>query len=276
MSGTGTQNDPYIVTTYTELVTKAAENGKYIKLGNDIDVLSEYPDGDVPVLVVNGYIDGDGKTVSRIYNTESKHCISFGSTADSYIMNTLFRNINTSYSLINNTTSVQSHVTLRNCAFTGIMGNGYILDRTSGYGGSVSGCSFNFSGNDLHLTNDYYDNRYENCNIRIKTAASWLCYNDARNRSATFDSCYLDVEAPGLVQFGDESSTYVYFENSVLDITTDNSVNISGSNAHVSIFNSTHAPNMAAVGNTKGVSDTHWLDVQYLQGIGFDIAEAEE
>lgn len=276
ITGTGTEQDPYVVTTYDELVAKAAESGKYVKIGNDINVLAEYPNGDVPTLVVNGYVDGDNKTISRIYNTENKHCISFNNSADSYIENTKFTNISTTYSLIDNSTSAQYHVTLRNCAFAGLMRDGYILNRTGSYCGSVSGCSFNISGSDLHLVNDNYDNVYENCNIKVETSASWLCYNNARNRTATFDGCYLEISAPDLARFGDESSTYARFNNSVLDITTANAVGIDGNNSSVSIFNSTHAPNIATTGNTKGVSDEKWLDVAYLQSIGFNIVEVQE
>ena len=47
VTGTGTQADPYVVTTYAELVEKAAESGKYVKIGNDINITDEYPNGDM-------------------------------------------------------------------------------------------------------------------------------------------------------------------------------------------------------------------------------------
>ena len=68
ITGTGTSADPYVVTTWDELADKAAESGKYVKLGNDIDLNNEYPEGLASGLSVScTQIDGDGKTVKNLY-----------------------------------------------------------------------------------------------------------------------------------------------------------------------------------------------------------------
>ena len=68
ITGTGTSADPYVVTTWAELASKTSETGVYIKLGNNIDMNTEYPEGLTSGLTVNcNQIDGDGKTVKNLY-----------------------------------------------------------------------------------------------------------------------------------------------------------------------------------------------------------------
>ena len=68
ITGTGTQQDPYIVTTWSELAEKAAESDVYIKIGNDINMNDEYPEGFSTQFTINcASIDGDGKTIKNLY-----------------------------------------------------------------------------------------------------------------------------------------------------------------------------------------------------------------
>ena len=68
ITGTGTSADPYVVTTWAELASKTSETGVYIKLGNDINMNTEYPEGLTSGLTVNcTQIDGDGKTIKNLY-----------------------------------------------------------------------------------------------------------------------------------------------------------------------------------------------------------------
>ena len=278
ISGSGTQNDPYVVTTWVELVEKAAESGKYTQVGNDIDVLAEYPSGNVPTLSVRGYVDGNDCTLKGIYNTESKHIIAFSPSYNGLLENANFANINTSYSLIDNRASSASHVNIKNCKFAGKMQDGYILDRPeSYYSGKVEGTSVNMKGGNMKLCNDYYNQTYTNCNIKIDTTATYLCNQNAYNYASIFLNCYMEINAPNLTEFGDSSTSFMKFDNTVLDLTTNNAVPFRVSdNAGISIFNSDHAPNMVTTGNVKAVSTENWLNVSYLQGIGFDIMEVSE
>jgi uncharacterized Zn finger protein len=52
VTGTGTQADPYVVTTYGELVEKAKTSGVYIELANDINIADEYPNENMPQLEI--------------------------------------------------------------------------------------------------------------------------------------------------------------------------------------------------------------------------------
>lgn len=270
MSTSGTEQDPYIVTTWAELVSKAAENGKYTKLGNDIDAMAEFPNGNIPQLVVKGNVDGDGHTINGVYNTESKTVIAFNASEVGILENTNFTNINTSHSLIDGS-STQYNVIMRGCKFGGKIQSGYILYRTGTYCGSLEQCSFNFRGGDLKFSYENNNNTYTNCNIKLQTLASCLIYNNSSGKVVTFRNCYLDLSSPNLVDFGDDYRTSVGFENSVIDVETDESPVFRVIASDVSIFNSDHAPNITESGNVKGVSTANWLNVSHLQSIGFDI-----
>ena len=90
ITGTGTQADPYVVTTYAELVEKAAESGVYIKVGNDINITSEYPEGNMPTLTLNSPIDGANKKISNWYKITSGYCVEAKNT----VSDLTFGNIN--------------------------------------------------------------------------------------------------------------------------------------------------------------------------------------
>ena len=74
ITGTGTQADPYVVSTWADLVTKAAESSVYIKLGADIDLNDEYPEG-----ITSGCdlacaeIDGDSYKIKNISATNKAY-----------------------------------------------------------------------------------------------------------------------------------------------------------------------------------------------------------
>ena len=68
ITGTGTQQDPYIVTTWNALASVTSETGVYIKLGNNIDMNTEYPEGLTSGLTINcAEIDGEGYTIKNLY-----------------------------------------------------------------------------------------------------------------------------------------------------------------------------------------------------------------
>ncbi|MBR1824943.1 MAG: hypothetical protein IJ779_12060, partial [Ruminococcus sp.] len=61
------------------------------------------------------------------------------------------------------------------------------------------------------------------------------------------------------------------FDNSAFDIKTNKSwgwPNISGYST--SIFNGTSAPNVSATNAVKAVTDENWLNISYLNSIGFN------
>lgn len=269
----GTAEDPYLAHTWDELVIYAGIVGAYVKLANDIDALAEYPNGDIPLLTVKGFVDGDGKTINRIYNTQVAFTIHFNSSSVSYIKNTKFTNMVIATTLINADTSSEGHIVLENCDFAGIMtGDGQIMESGSNYLGSVKGCSFNMSGNSMRLAHITSSCTFTDCNIKLTTQSRYLCNSTGRYYTPTFNNCYLEINDSNLEGILSYAGGSALFNNTVLDITTPNAVaGIDGNNTSVSIFNSTHAPNMVDTGNTKGVPDITWLNTTYLQSIGFRV-----
>lgn len=70
MTGTGTQSDPYIITTIEEFEDKASETGVYLKLANDIDLKNIVFNDGINVNCAN--IDGDGYAFLNPY---IKNCL---------------------------------------------------------------------------------------------------------------------------------------------------------------------------------------------------------
>ena len=71
MTGTGTQADPYIVSTLGELITAVGggNDGAYVKLANDIDVSADETYKNGVNSTINAYclgLDGDGHTISGL------------------------------------------------------------------------------------------------------------------------------------------------------------------------------------------------------------------
>ena len=250
---------------------------KYVKVDNDIDVLLEYSDGSAPTLVLNSFVDGNNKVVSRWYNTGNKYLINTNQTTNKYIENFTFTNIKTNYTLIYNTTLTRDLKTIRNCKFAGIMGDGYVIYGSSSvYSGVIDGLVVNIKGNDLHLLHDYTTNDHWNCNIKLETSATWINSIYAGDRDQIWHDSFFDITAPNLTAMKSGSGRSSY-NNCVLDIKSNGELTFDTRNTMVSIFNSTNAPNATGTADKMvGVDATHWLDADYLADtVGFNIVESE-
>lgn len=267
MVGTGTENDPYIITTYDELVEKAAETDAYIKVGNDINIIEEYPDGDMPTLTVNAYIDGDNKAISNWYSTSSSNTIVI-STASACIYNLKIRNI---YAQIGNYNFISmladcSDYNFKNCEFSGVI-NGNFAD---GVPSNVTKyrfykCSFN-----IYQKGGTYTFRRLNgfdCYIKFR----YVSNGSTIFHSSSWGNSYIELSSDdGTLTFWGNYSGYSYFNNCVIDALTSSSSAVNGETS-LSIINVTHAPNFTAGNNLVAlVSDTDWLDTTYLASIGFN------
>ena len=79
MTGTGTQADPYLVSTLGEFITTAKQDSKYVKLANDIDVSTDetYKNGvNSTIDIFCASIDGNGHTISGL-NVKSTIALQF-------------------------------------------------------------------------------------------------------------------------------------------------------------------------------------------------------
>lgn len=273
MDGTGAQDNPYLVTTWAELVEKAAESEKYVKIDNDIDVLLEYPNGNAPKITLNAFVDGNDKTISRWYNTGNNYLIDTNSTYSAYIENVKFTNIRTSYSLIYNYTMSSNFSPIRNCTFAGLMQDGYVFNTYTGTATPpLRGITINIKGSNLRLLKDRTNNNHYNCNIKLKSNAASLYYNNTRNATTVFNDSYLDLDMPNLTQWEEEASAYMAFNNCALDIKTNSTLAMPTGNSVLSIYNQTHGPNLSSSDTSKivGVADSDWLNLSALSALGFN------
>lgn len=257
----------YTVTTYAELVEKAAESGAYVKIGNDIDVLTEYPNGDAPQLVINGTVNGDGHRINRLCRMLSgdSYCVVVNSGRN--LINTDFSNIYTNQRFL----SLNGSIT--NCRFAGIVLNIFMY-MPNGSSRATS-CSFNIEGKTFQFITGF-EGVFNSCNIAFKSSSTELfTMPNAYSYTADFSDCYFDLDMPNLNGMVDWDSHGRRFDNNVFDIHTEQTWTIPRppSNSSITIFNTTHAPNTTGNSVVIGVPDDEWLDAEYLASIGFTIAE---
>lgn len=267
ITGTGTQADPYVVTTYSELVNTASTFGVYIKVGNDINITDEYPDGDMPTLQVNSPIDGDGHVISNWYRTVGAELIAI--TDANHVDNLTIKNIYVTY-----TGAIFSFPTndaawrFNNCKISGYV-LGWLYDGSNPYN-HFKNCSLNIK---TGITGNHYlmQSNCLNCYIHVhftKSGATGLWGNWAK-----VENSYIEVTADDSVKNAVTLGGFGSVTNCVIDsyLTTSQSLeSYSSSGVDLSIVNATHAPNYTVSGKLALVDDEHWLDTAYLASIGFN------
>lgn len=265
VTGTGTIDDPFVVTTYSELVNTASTFSVYIKVGNDINITDEYPDGDMPPLQVNSPIDGDGHVISNWYRTVGALIIAISDA--NHVDNLTIKNIYVTYdgaifSLPTNNAAWH----FNNCKFSGYV-RGCLYDSTSAYN-QFKNCSFN-----IKIDND--SSRYVmysnclNCYVHIHFTKDGG--NGLWGYWAKVENSYIEVTADDSVKNVVSLGQFGSVTNCVIDsyLTTSQSLE-SSSSSDLSIVNVTHAPNYTVSGKLALVDDEHWLDTAYLASIGFN------
>lgn len=270
----GSQANPWIVTTYAELVNKAANSGEYVRINNDINIIDEYPNGDMPQLALKAIVDGNNKKISNWYKTSGEPIYVDNGSAQLY--NCTIANIyakNGACFVVCNGYNADYHFI--NCNFYGVLWMPIIQAINDYYSSrNFKSCSFNIenNGDGRAIVNNIYSYiGMKSCYIKVKNKGN---ASDMINTTiSTFiEDSYIEANIP--------CGGYSLISNSVLDITTTATFTVNGNSSNaLCILNSTHAPN-ATVSSTPGVTinngfalvdDTHWLDVNYLNGIGFNI-----
>lgn len=139
MTGSGTENDPYICTKLSEIISVQANTSPYIKIPTNtlIDANDEYPEGFTTAIYICSHIDGQGSTIRNIASTAQEVFNCDG--ADFQNLNLL--NIRGKKHLFRRT-NTNSPCQLYNCKFSGRMDA--LSSMLYHYAGSVRRCSFNF------------------------------------------------------------------------------------------------------------------------------------
>ena len=154
MTGTGTQSDPYIVTTWEEFI-QAINAGSYIKLGNDINA----PNAATRVNMDNvKSLDGDGHAIYNLF-IESGYGLHWGRISyishSVYISNISFLNVNSQGDGLIYTYVYDSYITkINNVVISGFFSDGdiiHISNRDGSDDGNVSQTGFNIKTNSSSL-----------------------------------------------------------------------------------------------------------------------------
>jgi len=123
MTGTGTQNDPYIVDTWPDFVTAIGTSGAYVKVADDTvwDMNSIAPEGITQSLQVNANVDGNGV---KIVNLHIENLSAVIINANGYLENINFTDVfakatNGNYYFIGRSRNVKSGEVGRYISITG-------------------------------------------------------------------------------------------------------------------------------------------------------------
>jgi hypothetical protein len=301
ITGTGAQADPFVVTTYSELVSKITNPDSlsecYIKIGNDINIADEYPFGDMPTLDfgVNVFLDGDGKTIKnwyytgsgtdgviRLYSKTSHPCQMKNLNLANIVLKTSSQNF--VYISDSGSGSQTSEVLVDNCSFVGeFFGVVLLIQWTNQNVSAMRRCAFNvlLKANQV-FNRDSYQIPLESCNVRIVSESTTGA--DLIKTSSLFPhNCYFDISIPNGSTSSTSTISNCIYDNCVIKLTTPlgstasskAKFGVSSSSYNVSILNTSDATGVEPSGSTqiKEVTDQNWHDIAYLQSIGFSAGE---
>ena len=271
----------YGARTYAELVQYASETDSVVYIDSDIDIMDEYPDGDMPSLTVNGTVEGNGFTISNWYHAAGwvSNYINFG--ANGVIKNLKMKNIycqtNGSYAFVGSTAHKTTYF-FEDCEFTGIIVTGSFI-RATYVDDYLKHCSVNLllkNNSGFSYVGEAFskNGKMDNCYVKIKSESTETNLFKGSIVNGGRDS-YFEIETD---HFYDEGTCSVIFENCVFDITTDASFTFDiNSNVSPSILRVSHAPHATCLDKMHDVTEEHWLDASYLKNdIGFNIIAEDE
>lgn len=309
ITGTGTHDDPFVVTTYSELVSKITNPDSlvvcYIKVGNDINIADEYPFGDMPVLDfgVNVFLDGDGKTITnwycdnrdvsliKLYSKSSHPCCMKNLNLANIVYNGLYSS--SKFITVNATGSgsTTDEILIDSCTFVGeIYGYFMAMNWANGSVPAIRSTAFNLllrsSSRFISGSDTSSGLPVDSCNFKIVsegTGSSLLIFNSSYYPP---QNSYFDISIPNGSPTATSSLTICSgtFSNCVIKLSTPAGSESTGgkpqfgqsnSNQKVSIINLSAATGVSC-GNgaqLKEVTDQNWHDIAYLQSIGFSAGE---
>lgn len=256
MTGTGTSTDPYIVDIWADFVS-CAKNPVHIKFadgGGVIDMNKEAPNG-IDTTIINGaYVDGNGWTITNLYNKK------YAFATSGSISNMRFLNVYSEPDFIDRTY-------LYDCVISGIFGGGVL---TSYRNIQINRCSFNIqcfgTASYLFDASDYSNlnyNIFNHCKIKITNDSPY----SKIIRGATLNNCTITGNTSQSKYCLSSFKMY----NSILDLEAPNMKMTLSDGSGICIANIEKAPNVSVSGNWQGVNTAQMNDAAYLAGLGFPI-----
>ena len=258
MTGTGTQNDPYIVSTWEEFVAQIATSGAYVKIADNTvwDMNTIAPEGINQNTVLGIYcnLDGNGAIIKNLRGTGSTFLSVGNTTKNLYIEDFYYTTTSSGSKLV----STMSATTMIGVTLNGIVtgdSNTYAI-QMGHQSMEVKRCSMNVifdigTDHTVMFQGNYRDSNgnRENCHFKfdLTNAKVYTSYPIGYNNSL--------IE---IVRNSNDTGIYYNQAKSTIiryDIGTEREVN--------QVY--------AASGTLTEVTDTQLKDAAYLASIGFPI-----
>lgn len=259
MTGTGTQEDPYVVDTWSDFVTAIGEEKAYVSLNVDIDMNEIAPQGVGNITVSAELVDGKGHTISNIRED--------GNSMFNIVPGCTMQNINFKNFIATSNFFTYSNNSGRryfyNCVFTGVVeGGNFITQGGTSFqfdSNANAGCGFNISFNNgtLWNSNENYPIQFNDSNLNFKNFNS--------NKLTYLENCYISGNIT-------KNLTILHSKNSVFDCDVPENITITLSTANSNILiNSDKCKGTVSGSGYTLVTTEQLKNAEYLESIGFPI-----
>jgi hypothetical protein len=290
ITGSGTQADPYIVTTWSELITDR-DNSSYVEWhGGDLD-FNNINDGQGfnGSVTIKGNVDFKGATFRNFYSRAStypKSCLNFdfpnnGYTKNLSLLNCLLESVSLYHGIRfgNNENSNVYHTEVTNVRISGkitslassVSNTAFLyFDRRHSYAGEtiIQSCSFNFEC-DLAQNVQFagVDADFQDCRIKTKVKTGSTTFDRTFNNSQnTYKNCMF--EGSFINKNGDPVSLANSASSANMYLFTEGTYTTNSNNAN-SVYDKDTCT-MSGNGVT-GLHTSEFKDKSALQAAGFPV-----
>jgi hypothetical protein len=299
-NGSGTQQDPYIFSSFSELLEMQSEatNSTYYEYGGteaEEDLNDIYPEGLSDSLSLTGIIDFKNLVISNL-RSFAQYAIRINGTLKNLTLNNVvwtYSGISTAYFIYGALRDVFYNVKIYATVYLTVTynSNTFIITDTTSSGerkNHVDKCVIRLKGfinntaeNGLVVFNTYA--MVKDCNIIFD---DFVCSNNVHIKQTLtmgggfhMIGCYIG----GKITTDSVKDTYGNSDNNSVLVSTYNIFNVETEATFThrgygfNIFNSTKAPNFVSDTETNiiGVTDSRLKDALYLQSIGFPCYRGE-
>lgn len=243
MTGTGTENDPYIVSSWEELESVSGSSN-YVKLAADIDMDTEHPE-EITSTYTFYELDGQNHKINGLNIKDSS-----GST---FLECTNLKNVKFTNFKANIAGALLKNRNPSNIEANGILQRGTFIKSSSGQRSIYTGCSFTLKGINADFSKKgSYTSAFRYCTIKI--SGEWTISEALLSNSR--------IIGTGSITSG------ILVAETVLDSYVNVEATLS-SYGNI-LYNSTLNPNLSA--SIPQATTAQMKDAEYLASIGFPIA----
>lgn len=291
ITGNGTPDSPYVVTTYSELVGKAKEPGVYIELVENINIEDEFGRDEPPMLTIgnNVTIDGTGCKLHGLWSrTHSAIGFGVGVSSRSTLKNFSFESFYSSgYSFMTDVNIRYGVADIDNCVFSGVCESSFLEIYSARSGENPvfnlrnSSITVRFASADdpVFITMESANNvgnliNMSHCIAGLTSSGGLTLFNQTwgYGDDKNIWNCFFKLSAAKKIRL--YPSSYKYFSMSGCMFTGENQIGLDPGNATLSgvnVFNRDAFPDTSESSKFMGASAAEIVDPEYLRSIGFPI-----